>query len=476
MATAATTLAGPPRRPTIPGLDSARHVTVPEGIVSTGFPAVQATCAELGILFDPWQVGAGRCLLAKAADGLHASDTAVLSIPRQVGKTFFVGGVVFADSIVHPGTTTIWTAHRFKVSRETFNMLRALSLTSKLLPHVDPDDTTTGAGNECITFRNGSRIVFAARERGAIRGFSKVRRLVLDEAQILTDAALSDLAPTQNQAADPQLVFMGTPPKPADPGEVFTRLRQEALDGESGAFYLEFSADPDSDLDDRVAWAKANPSYPLRTPERALMRLRRLLSDEDFAREVLGIWGAARRSGDLDVSRWMALADPDAQRGAPVFGVDVGQDRIAHIGVAWKRPDGAAQVMLADAGLSPLVTASRLVEVRDRWQGPVMLGGPAADLERDLPGATVVTGTEFAAACGRFDDLLRDGRIRHGNQPELNAAVQAARWRKVGTAGERAFQLKDAPTVGPLAAVVRALHGLNVVGPSAYESKNLLIL
>jgi hypothetical protein len=49
----------------------------------------------------------------------------------------------------------------------------------------------------------------------------------------------------------------------------------------------------------------------------------------------------------------------------------------------------------------------------------------------------------------------------------LNDAVHGAQWRSVGNAGERAFQLKDAPTVGPLAAVVRALHGLLAVPQKA---------
>ena len=54
-------------------------------------------------------------------------------------------------------------------------------------------------------------------------------------------------------------------------------------------------------------------------------------------------------------------------------------------------------------------------------------------------------------------DLMTAGTIRHGNQPALNDAVKAAKWRG-GT--ERSFLLAGCPEVGPLAAVVRALHGL----------------
>lgn len=248
-------------------------------------------CERIGIIFDPWQRDLNRCLLSKTRDGLYAADTALLSIPRQVGKTFDVGGVVFADSIINPGTVTVWTAHRFKVARESFNEMRAWAKSPLLVPHIDYDDITTGAGNECIPFRNGSRIVFAARERGSVRGFTKVRRLVLDEGQILTEIALSNLVPTMNQAVNPQIILMCTPPKPSDPSEVVTRLRADALAGEStGVLYAELSAPAGCKPDDRAAWRKANPSYPRRTPAKAILRMRKLLSPEDFMREALGVW------------------------------------------------------------------------------------------------------------------------------------------------------------------------------------------
>jgi phage terminase large subunit-like protein len=272
-------------------------------------------CERIGIIFDPWERDLNRALLAKTRRGLYAADTALLSIPRQVGKTFDVGGVVFADSIINPGTTTVWTAHRFKVARETFNEMRAWAKSSQLAPHIDYDDITTGAGNECIPFRNGSRIVFAARERGAVRGFTKVRRLVLDEGQILTEMAMSDLVPTMNQAVNPQIVLMCTPPKPSDPSEVVTRLRADALAGEStGVLYVELSAPQGCDPGDRAAWRKANPSYPKRTPAKAILRMRKLLSPEDFMREALGVWDAAGGSWDVIAEdAWGAAALAEAR-------------------------------------------------------------------------------------------------------------------------------------------------------------------
>ena len=64
-------------------LPEARHLVLPEGIVSSGMPAALATCATIGVHFDRWQADAGTCILAKDASGLYAADTVVLAIPRQ---------------------------------------------------------------------------------------------------------------------------------------------------------------------------------------------------------------------------------------------------------------------------------------------------------------------------------------------------------------------------------------------------------
>jgi phage terminase large subunit-like protein len=92
----------PPTRSSAPKLsEAARHFIVPKGAVSTGFPAVERTCLRLKIAFEPWQAGAGTAILSKNADGLYAADAVVISIPRQVGKTFLVGSIIFALAIIN---------------------------------------------------------------------------------------------------------------------------------------------------------------------------------------------------------------------------------------------------------------------------------------------------------------------------------------------------------------------------------------
>ena len=146
-------------------------------------------------------------------------------------------------------------------------------------------------GQQEIRFANGSRIMFGARENGFGRGLHSADIEVFDEAQILTIKALDNLIPIVNTSPNPLIVFMGNPPKPGDQCEAFEEKRSTALSGKSDdMLYVELGADRDCDPDDRNAWAKANPSYPKRTSEQAILRMRNLLADDSFRREALGIW------------------------------------------------------------------------------------------------------------------------------------------------------------------------------------------
>lgn len=457
-------------------LPEARHVVLPKGITASGFPRVRETCRTIGIEFDPWQHGLNRCLLAKSADGLYAADTVAISIARQVGKTFDIGAVIFALCIMDPGTTVIWTAHRFKVSRETFNELRGLAKSPKLAPHIDYEAITTAAGNETIPFRNGSRIVFAARERGAIRGFTKVRILVLDEAQILPESVLADLAPTMNQATNPLIIMMGTPPKPSDPSEVFSNLRSDALGGESeGILYVEFSADQGADPDDLAQLKKANPSVPHRTPLRAIKRLRKLLSDDDFLREVFGIWDPKASGTPIDYQKWRSLCDPTSTVERPdAFGIDVSRDLLsAAIGLAGRRSDGLMHVEVVapdrerpefrPRGMSWV--AARCAQLNEDNPSVFVVdkASPAFALLGDLEALGLrvhVTNTaQCTTACAGFVDDVNELNLRHGPQPELDDAVKAARKRELGD-GAFAFGRKaSAASIAELNAVALARWG-----------------
>lgn len=325
--------------------EAAKLVVAPSGITSTAWPAVRDICSsKLGVGFDPWQDGAGRLILAKRQDGKLASMIGGIgmSLPRQVGKTHLIGAITFALCILRPGMLVVWSAHHARTHGETFLAMQEFAKRRKVRPFIAK--VFVGSGDEEIRFANGSRILFGARERGFGRGIPGVDMLVSDEAQIMTDKALDAQLATMNTSQFGLAISIGTPPRPDDPSEAFTRMRTEAWAGElkDGA-WIEFGADGGAALDDRKQWARANPSFPHRTPVESILRLQRKLAPDSFRREGLGIWDevmANMAPPAIDFARWKATEVPAAPTHGPVtFGVKFSADGTRVALAAAVRPD-----------------------------------------------------------------------------------------------------------------------------------------
>ena len=245
---------------TRPLSEVAAQLKIPTGIVATGWPSIARQLMKMSYPLDSWQIDIGRLVFAKRKDGFYAAGVggAALSLPRQVGKTHMIAGFIFAACIASPKTLVIWSAHRARTHNETFQSMQGIAARPAVAPFIS--HVRRGAGQEAVEFANGSRILFGARESGFGRGFAKVDVVVLDEAQILTEKALDDMLPATNASKNALVLMMGTPPKPTDPSEVFTRHRAESLAGDSDKLYIECAADPGARADDKKQWAKANPS------------------------------------------------------------------------------------------------------------------------------------------------------------------------------------------------------------------------
>lgn len=429
----------------------ARHVIPPQGIVGTRWPRVRDTAKNIGWGFDRWQDGLGRLILSLTADGHYAADTSVISIPRQVGKTYLVGCIVFALALLTPRLTVIWTAHRTKTAEETFDSFKAMCENNPLVKPL-VRRISESRGDKGVYLWNGSRILFGAREHGFGLGFAGVGVLVLDEAQRVTTQAMDDLIPTMNTVENPLILMTGTPPRPNDAGEVFSMLRQDALDGEAeGTLYVEFSADDGADPDDRAQLRKANPSYPFRTGERAIRRMRKNLTEESFLREALGIWDKTIHRPVVTTARWRRLertltSDPPAPADMTKpdgFGIDMSHGRGISVNACWLDGDQAhsEEVWAGDD------TEACLNWVEDAWRRAgrrnwvvIDAESPAASMVTDFENRRVrihvTSAPQMAAACGAVENRLKAGTLTHGGQESVtNAVVKEGRRRPIRGAG-----------------------------------------
>jgi phage terminase large subunit-like protein len=443
----------------------ARHVIAPAGITATSWPSVRATCAAMGLEFDRWQDDLGKLICAKRG-GTHAADMFAMSIPRQTGKTYLLGALTFALCVKQPGLTAIWTAHRTRTAAETFKHMQGLARRDKIAPHVA--GVLTGNGKEEVRFTNGSRILFGARERGFGRGFAGVDVLIFDEAQILSESAMDDMVPATNAAADPLILFAGTPPKPTDPGEVFTMLRAEALAGEvDDVGYVEISADRGSDQSDRGQWRKMNPSFPHRTSERAILRMLKALGSDSFEREARGIWDEFTvHQPVVKAARWAELVDvgPDGSVKPDALAVDMSHGRDISIAAAWCEND-STHLEEVWAGVDTAAAVEWLTEKAGR-RIPVVVDsvGPAASLTPELRArkckVRATNGADMARACGLFENAVNADALTHGGQKTLGDALQNARKRPIRDAGGWGWDRRDPNSpIHPLVAATLALLG-----------------
>lgn len=450
----------------------AKHLILPKNIVATGWPAVRETCKRFGTVFDEWQDGLGRAVLAKRENGLYAAgiDGVVLSLPRQVGKTFTIGNIILALCVNQPKLKILWTAHRTRTSGETFKFMQGLVNRQKILPYVK--EVRRANGQEEISFRNGSRVLFGARESGFGRGFDSVDMIVFDEAQILSHKALDDMVPATNTAPNALVVYVGTPPKPSDVSEVFTDKREQALTGKTkDLLYVEFGADRGANPDSRAAWRRANPSFPARTNESAILRMRRQLSEASFRREALGIWDEVVKTElAIDRKAWKkTLGEGEVVRSrcfAVKFSVD---GQLVGLAAAGKLSDGTVlvdglRVEMASQGIGWLV---------DYLTDPQRLGGTAQIVVDGKSGTGYLvdrlhdegvkkrvvllpsTG-DVVSAHAMFAAAITEGTMTHRAGKELDREAGHAVRRRIGTQGGFGWDAPDGDSVVLLDAVTLA--------------------
>ena len=462
--------AGRPVATSTPRLSEvARHLVYPEGIAKTNWPIVAEHLADMAIRYDGWQEGAAQIILGLDAKGRYTATVGgvTMSLPRQVGKTFTVGSLLVAMCLAFPGLRVVWTSHHLRTTTNTFRSMQAMVRRKRVFGKLAPNGIRTANGEQEIKFANGSIIMFGAREHGFGVGIDAIDVLVCDEAQRLTSRSLADMMPTTNQArhAHGALVFfIGTPPRPTDAGDEFAARRRKALEGRmKNGVYIELSADEDAKLDDPKQWAKANASYPHRTPHESMLRLRENLTDDgDWRREALGIWDE-HKTKSLVMPNWPACATRAAAPEPAALGVAVDLDRVwaslgASSGDEIPHVGSVLRVRLAQQREAFVAEAARISRERGI---PVALvaKGPAGTLEQELrdAGADVYTIThdEYVQACADLFDAVESRQVAHGSYADLDAAVEAAAW-NAGTRRVWSWKTGDTSALEAVTVAMRA--------------------
>lgn len=464
------------------GVSPPRVRNVPGYSFSLGVEAIELA-ADVGLILDDWQQAAVIDIMAERAgvkDKWAAFESALI-VPRQNGKGAVLECIELADLFIFGADIhdflVVHTAQEFRTSQEAFRRIRYLVEQSDMLrPLVKA--IPTAAGNEGIELKSGARLRFLSRSKNAGRGFS-ADRLIYDEAYDLTEDTVAASLPIMSTRPNPSVVYTSSAPMDPAKSEVLRRVMRrgrmepEERDGptpelDPNLCYIEYSADPKSDIDDRDAWRAANPGVTAgRIDLDFVAKERSAMSEVAFARERLGILDESKGATVIDLELWDSLGDPLASVLDPVcFAIDVNPDSsFTSVAVAGRSADGKVftQVVKRERGTGWVIDA--VEDLVGKWSPKsVTLDaiGPAGALlpgfaERNIS-VDVVSMSQYGQACGGFKALVDDGRLIHNAQVGLRAALEAARKRPLGDSGAWGWHRRDTTDITPLVAVTLATY------------------
>ena len=405
-----------------------------------------------GIDLLPWQKG----LLADwlAYDGCDwVNSSAGASVQRQNGKTYSVAGRIAAGMLLF-AEWCVYTSHLQKTSTETFETLRDIFEHPKLRKHVK--EVRAALGREEIVLTNGARCKFLARTRNGGRG-QHGDLWVVDEAQELSDEQQGSFLPLLAASKRPQTIYIGTPPDENAPGEVFSRLRDNARSGKaSRSCWSEWAVDEIGDVSDRERWARTNPSMGYVIKESTILGELEQMAPDRFARERLGWWSKQTLSAVISAKDWERCAtDAPPSDGLITYAVKFSPDgSTGTLAVCLKPEDGAPHVEVVDSRnlhggtswladwLAPRSKGAAQIVVDGRSNSQTLVDEL---LRRGLGKAVLIVpkAAEMADACADLLNAVREGSVTHYDQPALNDSALRSTRRSIGSGGGWGFAAND---------------------------------
>jgi hypothetical protein len=476
---------------------------VPAYSSSAGIEAIQAY--ELtGRRLDDWQKDELIDACGERDDGRWAAFECAFVDPRQNGKDEIFCARELAGLFVWGEMLLGHSAHLFDTAMEHLERLVSLiEDVPEFLKRVKR--VNRSHGSEGITLKSGARIRFRARTRsGSFRGFTG-NCMIFNEAMDLPDPLVGSIMPVLSarsmEVPGPQ-VWYGASAVDQDTmphGLVLARLREAGISGDNARLaYFEHSASvqewmaehghrfdrarpeleqlSDEFLSDPAVWARANAALGRRiSHEHVATEFRSpSMSARQFAIERLGVgdWPSTSVEAErvISVEAWAAVACVDpGPLGERTWAVDVApEERAASIATAALREDGLWHVAIVEHGPGAGWVRARVKELVEEFGGRVVgdVRGPASVVLADLMDDGLVekddlaSSQEYAQACAAFFNAVVEKRLRYpAPQPELDAALAAARTKPLEDAWKWSRIKSTTSDITPLIAATLALWG-----------------
>jgi phage terminase large subunit-like protein len=403
----------------------------------------------LNVSFLPYQEYVLKDILTVDKKDMFVRKLSLLLISRQNGKTFLARMLILTHLLKWNTDVLIMSSNR-SMALETFRQV-ANSLENndhfkgmvKQIRHAN--------GTESIEMLSGARLDVVAATRDGSRGRSINGLLYIDEVREISEEGYRAAMPVTRAHANATVLLT------SNAGDAFStvlnQLRERALDNPPKSFgFYEYSAPQYCKIDDRAAWAQANPALGYTITEAAIEEAIATSPIENTRTETLCQW-IDSLSSPWPHNILQETSDSELQippGGYTVFGFDVSPSRrnaslvAGQILPSGKIGVGILQTWESAVSVDDLKIAAEIKAWSDQYRPRQICYDKytTQSIADKLSNAGCmvqdISGQQFYQACGDLLDGLVNHRVVHNGQANLMqqmnncaAKVNDSAWRIV---------------------------------------------
>lgn len=471
------------------GLQEPRFRNVPAFDVSLA-DEVLDLATVIGRVQIPWQGSTVHDFMGVQPSGLWAAQECALMVARQNGKNGVVENMELGWMVLEPGVQILHTVHEIPAAIEAMKKLEALFYTHpELKAMIAKGGIRRRGGEEAITLRNGSRILFRTRTDTTGRSFS-MDRLIVDEAMIYTEEHEDALSAVLTTAKNPQTIYLGSAPNflKQPHSRIWAAIIKRGRKGSPGLAYREFSASPEMDPGSQEARQAGNPSMGYLTTEGYLRGVYHSMKDRNldgYKVERLSIPifppdDDAEHEPVIDMTSWNNGFRPDSLSPplTPVSALGVSQDwhgEITAVVSATIAEDGGVWVEVGHTGTQNSRQDAAFIAAAVDLQDPIAVvmddKAPTSVLEPLLLKKAIEPVKTNTTQAGQAHQLLKtmveEGQIYHSGDKRLTDVLEIVDKRLIGKSGAWAFEWDCQLNPAPIVAMALAVWGVVTRGAAA---------
>jgi phage terminase large subunit-like protein len=426
---------------------------------------------RIGMPLLPWQRFILDDMLRVDKDGMYKRKTIGILVARQNGKTHLARMVILGHLFLWGSKNVVAMSSNRNMALDTFRQV-ANTIEDNDFLKDQVKKIRYANGQEVIELKNGARYEIVAATRDGSRG-KTADLLYIDELREITEEAWKAARPITRARPNAQTITT------SNAGDAFSSvlndLRERALSYPSQTFgWYEYSAPQYCKINDRQAWAMANPALGYTITEEILEESVATNSVEATRTELLCQWVDALSSPwPLGVIEATSDSDLVLPMGTPtIFAIDVSPSRRSGALVAGqltpegKMGMGLMQLWKSDVAIDDLKMAADIHDWVQKYRPQVVLYDKyaTASIVQRLQQSGVIcediSGQRFYQACGELLDAFVNDRVVHSGQPELvqhlnNCAA------KTNDAGWRIIRRKSAGDVTGAIGLAMLAHWLS---------------